>query len=138
MRARRGKRRREEEAAVRVFRYLRLSLLMGAALIYAVACGAGGPPATGAAPSAGCTGSGGTPVGIADFTFNPRSASAAVNGVVTWANADSAPHTVTFDGGPDCGRLAQGQAVSRTFTTAGTFTYKCTIHPTMTGSVIVQ
>jgi len=47
-------------------------------------------------------------------------------------------HTVTFDAGPDCGRLSQGATVSRTFSDAGSFAYHCTIHSFMKGTVVVQ
>lgn len=132
-------------------RVVRVSIIAGAVLAFAVACGGSGPGAsvgpTGGAPTGGapataavaCAGGVGLPVGIADFTFNPQSITVPVSGVVTWANADSAPHTVTFDDGPDCGRMSQGGTVSRTFAAAGTFAYHCALHPaTMKGSVVVQ
>jgi plastocyanin len=47
-------------------------------------------------------------------------------------------HTVTGDnGGPSSQPLATGQSYSFTFNTAGTFAYHCSIHPSMTGMVIV-
>jgi plastocyanin len=36
------------------------------------------------------------------------------------------------------GTLANGAAYQFTFTQPGTFTYHCTIHPSMTGTIIVQ
>lgn len=128
---------------------MRIPLVAAAILALAGAC-AGGPaattrpaasvsgPATAAATPAGCTGGAGVPVAIADFSFGPQSITAAVGGAVTWANGGATTHTVTFDGGPDCGRVAPGATVSRTFDTAGTFTYKCTIHSSMTGTVVVE
>lgn len=127
-------------------RVVRVSIMAGV-LVVAAACGGGpgpgatGPAATGPAAPTGavaCTGSGGSQVAIADNTFNPASATVAVGGSVTWTNADPGTHTVTFNEGPDCGRLAQNASVSRTFTDAGTFTYRCTIHGSMRGSVVVQ
>lgn len=124
---------------------MRMSFVAGASLVlvFAAACGGGGPAATpvasSGAPAATCTGGPGLQVGIADFTFNPQSITVTMGGAVTWANADSAAHTVTFDDGLDCGRLDQGGTVSRTFATAGTFPYHCAIHPTtMKGTVVVQ
>lgn len=122
-------------------RSLGFSIMVSAVLVFAAACSGGGSAATPAGPAAtaaGCSGSAGTPVGIANFAFNPASVTIAKGGVVTWANADTATHTVTFDAGPDCGRVAQGAVVSRTFDTSGTFTYHCTIHSTMKGTVVVQ
>lgn len=111
-------------------------------MLLAAACG-GGPAATtaptGAAePAVVCEGSGGTAATIVDFAFNPTPANAAVGSTVTWTNQDSAPHTVTFSGGPDCGTLNNGGTASATFSEAGTFDYSCTIHPTMRGQVVVQ
>lgn len=121
-------------------RVVQVSIMAGV-LVLAAACGGSGPGATGsAAPTAAaCTGSGGTQVSVADFTFNPGSATVAAGGTVTWTNADSATHTVTFDDGTDCGRINQGAAVTRTFAAAGTFPYHCAIHASsMRGSVVVQ
>ena len=77
-------------------------------------------------------------VSIQNFSF-PATVNVNVGDTVTWTNQDSAAHTVTSD--TACvfgsGQLAQGQSFSHTFTQAGTFTYHCSIHPTMTGSVVV-
>ena len=132
----------EEETAVRVL----FSMVAGATLaLAAAACGGGGPaPTTGgtssAAPTAAasCTGSAGDAVSIANLAFNPNSIAISAGGTVTWTNNDNTTHTVTFDAGPDCGRVSVGATVSRTFDTVGTFTYHCTIHPSMKGTVVVE
>ncbi|HEX7290611.1 MAG TPA: plastocyanin/azurin family copper-binding protein, partial [Conexibacter sp.] len=55
-----------------------------------------------------------------------------------WTNADAASHTATADDGSfDTGTLAQGRSGSHAFTSAGTFAYHCTIHPSMHGTVTV-
>jgi plastocyanin len=63
-----------------------------------------------------------------------------VNNTVTWVNKDVATHTVTSDtsGQFDSGDLNQGQSWSYTFTTPGTYSYHCSIHPWMSGTVIVE
>ena len=62
-----------------------------------------------------------------------------VNNTVTWINNDIAPHTVTAnDGNFDSGILNPGQSWTHTFTTPGTYTYRCTLHPWMTGIIIVK
>ncbi len=129
-------------------RVLRFSIMVGAVLAFAAACGGStsptvGPAATPGAPASvaagsACTGSGGTPVAIANNAFNPSALTVSVGTVVTWTNTDSTTHTVTFDSGPDCGHVAQGATVSNTFSGAGTFAYHCTIHPFMKGTVLVQ
>ncbi|HKW05882.1 MAG TPA: cupredoxin domain-containing protein [Nitrososphaerales archaeon] len=61
-----------------------------------------------------------------------------VNNTVTWTNNDQASHTVTDKGVFDSGVLSPGQTFTYTFTTPGTYHYYCTIHPWMTGTVIVE
>ena len=126
-------------------RVVQLSMMAGV-LVLAAACGGGSPAGATRGPTSGaptaaaaCTGSGGTAVQAVDFAFNPAAATVAVGGTVTWTNAGAAAHTVTFTGGPDCGRINAGASVSRTFDAAGTFAYVCTFHPaTMSGAVVVQ
>jgi nitrite reductase (NO-forming) len=62
-----------------------------------------------------------------------------VNGTVTWVNNDSSPHTVTAtDGSFNSGNLNGGQSWSHTFTEPGTYTYYCSYHPWMKGTIIVK
>ena len=56
---------------------------------------------------------------------------------VVWTNKDSAPHTVT-GGSLNSGTLSGGQTYSFTFNAAGTVSYACSFHPSMTGKVVVQ
>jgi plastocyanin len=59
-------------------------------------------------------------------------------GKVIWQNEDSAPHTATADDGSfDTGTLEEGKLKSETFKEAGTFTYICSVHPYMHGTVEV-
>ena len=62
----------------------------------------------------------------------------AVGEAVRWTNADPLEHSVTFDDGPDSGRLAQRATFVRRFDRAGTYTYHCTPHPYMKGVVVVR
>jgi plastocyanin len=96
---------------------------------------AGGGSATTTAPAAG-----GTAVTISGFAFSPASVTVKVGDTVTWTNKDSVPHNVTAaDGSFNSGSLAQGASFSFTFQKAGTYTYRCTIHPSMApATVIVQ
>jgi LPXTG-motif cell wall-anchored protein len=75
---------------------------------------------------------------MADFFFSPAAVSVAVGDTVTWRNTGQAPHNAVADDGsfktPD---LNSGQSASHRFTAAGTFSYICTIHPQMKGTVRV-
>ena len=76
-------------------------------------------------------------VSIVDFAFEPAAVTVAVGQDVAWTNTGQAPHTVTFDDGPDCGRRGAGDSVAAQFSQPGEYAYSCTIHPTMRGSVTV-
>ncbi|HEV8490094.1 MAG TPA: cupredoxin family copper-binding protein [Candidatus Limnocylindrales bacterium] len=78
-------------------------------------------------------------VSIVNFAFDPATVTVDVGDSVTWTNNDSVGHTATADGGSfDTGSIGGGQSDSVTFTAAGSFPYHCTIHPQMTGTVVVQ
>jgi plastocyanin len=90
-------------------------------------------------------GKGGNSVSIYGMAFNPSSLTVAVNTAVTWTNGDAVAHTVTsdtplFDSGPisASGGYGGGGSYTYTFTVAGTYNYHCSIHPMMTGKIIVQ
>ncbi len=79
-----------------------------------------------------------TTVTIADFSFTPASITIHVGDTVTWTNHGPSAHTATADNGSfNTGVLKKGQSASHTFTKAGTFTYICSIHPFMHGTVVV-
>lgn len=76
---------------------------------------------------------------ISNFEFNPQAITVNKGTTVKWINQDSATHTVTGDnGGPSSGNLAQGASYSYTFDQTGSFPYHCSIHPSMTATVIVK
>jgi plastocyanin len=78
-------------------------------------------------------------VTIAGMAFSPSSLTVPVNTTVTWTNSDSMAHTVTSTSGLfDSGSIGVGGNYSFTFASAGTFNYYCSIHPSMTGKIIVQ
>lgn len=85
---------------------------------------------------AGPASASGGDVTIASFAFTPASVTVSVGDSVTWTNNDGATHTATGSGF-DTGQIAPGASKSVTMTTAGTFTYHCAIHPSMTGTVVV-
>jgi plastocyanin len=76
---------------------------------------------------------------IEKMAFSPATKTVALNTTVTWINKDGVSHTVTSTSGLfDSGAIADNGTFSYTFTSAGTFSYKCSIHPTMTGTIIVN
>jgi plastocyanin len=80
-------------------------------------------------------------VTIMNFKFDPTPLTIPVGTTVVWTNQDTAPHTATSDPGSafafDTGMLQKGQSGKITFTQAGTFTYFCSVHPNMHGTVTV-
>ena len=73
-------------------------------------------------------------------SYAPNPVSMRVGQTVVWRNADSITHTATQDGaGFNTGTVAAGATSAATMmSTAGTFTYHCTIHPGMVGTINVQ
>jgi plastocyanin len=110
--------------------------------VLAASCGGGTTATTGGAvTTAGTpgTGGGGAAVTIKGFAFEPATVTIKAGESVTWTNQDSANHTVVADKGEfTSGDLANGATFAFKFDTAGTYAYKCSIHPSMTGTVIVQ
>jgi plastocyanin len=78
-------------------------------------------------------------VTIAGFAFDPATVTIQVGDTVTWTNQDAIAHTATAgDGSFDTGNIGPSTTASATFDTAGTFAYHCSIHRTMTGTVVVE
>jgi plastocyanin len=130
-----------------------LKCLAATALIVAASCGGGGGDYVGGPSGGGTTGgtSGGTQTGgstspvvtnavsVSDNIFAPINAQVSVGATVTWTwSSGASAHNVTFSDGQTSGDKSGGGTFSRTFNTAGTFNYHCTIHPGMDGSIIVQ
>src|SRR5215831_3994298 len=130
---------------------LRLAVISGV-LITAAACGGNYSSPTPASPSSstpspspatppasvGPSSSVSIPVGAAVLgaaAFAPDALTVDAGTTVTWTNTDSIAHTSTSDAsGWDSGIVAPGGQFSRSFQTAGTFTYHCAIHPGMVGT----
>ena len=74
---------------------------------------------------------------IRDGIFVPNLNAARTGIKVIWMNEDSKTHTVTGEGWGS-GEIAPGKAYSKTFDAAGDYKYHCSIHPSMTGEIIVK
>jgi plastocyanin len=82
--------------------------------------------------------SGETDINIEGFAFNPGTITVQTGTTVKWVNKDSDSHTVVAeDGSFKSPRLGQGESFSFTFTKAGTFAYRCGIHASMKGTIVV-
>ena len=79
---------------------------------------------------------------IGKMTFNPDMMVITPGTTVTWINEDSVPHTVVSDPGSEVSfsspELGRDATFSFTFENRGTYSYHCSLHPEMTGAIIVQ
>ena len=80
-----------------------------------------------------------TEVKIDNFSFGPTEITVPVGTTVTWTNHDDIPHTVvSTDKVFKSKVLDTDEKFSFTFSNAGSYPYFCSIHPKMTGKVVVQ
>jgi plastocyanin len=70
--------------------------------------------------------------------FNPQMVNINAGGAVSFSNNDGIEHHPTADDGSWNGDLPAGASFSQSFKTAGTYTYHCSIHPNMTGTITVK
>jgi plastocyanin len=76
---------------------------------------------------------------IDNFSFAPGTFTVAVGTTVTWINHDDIPHTVVSTDGVFKSKVMDtDEKFSYTFTKAGTYPYFCSVHPKMTGTIVVQ
>jgi plastocyanin len=80
-----------------------------------------------------------TEVKIDNFSFGPGTLTVPAGTTVTWTNRDDIPHTaVSTEGAFKSKVMDTDEKFSYTFTKPGTYPYFCSIHPKMTGKVVVQ
>jgi plastocyanin len=78
-------------------------------------------------------------VQIANFTFKAPVLTVNAGTTVTWTNSDDIPHTVTSNTGLFKSKvLDSGDKFSFTFAHSGSFGYFCSLHPHMTGTIVVK
>lgn len=113
-------------------------LVVGLVLLLSVTgCGGKKQTTTPTSPSTTPSTTSGNTVTMKNFAFNPQELTVSAGASVTFKNDDSVTHTVTGTGF-DSGDIQPGGEFKRTFDTVGTFDYHCSIHPSMTGSIIVK
>jgi plastocyanin len=120
-------------------RLLAITVLVAlVAVVGLVGCSSPTPPATSTStPPPAASGGTATTVTIKNFMFEPASVTIKVGDSVTFKNEDSVAHTVN-GANFQSGDIAPGASYSQTFDKAGTYQYACSIHPQMTGTVVVQ
>ena len=119
--------------------------------IFLVACGATATPTPKQAPSTPIPTRSQAPtsttavlgskveITISGFKFDPATVTVTIGTTVTWTNQDSSNHTVVADDGSwKSESLAKDATFSFTFDKAGTYTYICSVHPSMKGTIIVK
>ncbi len=79
-------------------------------------------------------------ISIEDFRFQPPDLTVPVGATVTWTNDEAGiAHTTTADDGTwNSGSLQPGDAFEMTFDQPGTYSYFCSIHPSMQATITVQ
>ncbi|MGB7101664.1 MAG: cupredoxin family copper-binding protein [Xanthobacteraceae bacterium] len=78
-------------------------------------------------------------VAIDNFTFNPQTLTVKAGTTVTWTNKDDIPHAIAAVGKQFKSKVMDtDNSYSFTFTTPGTYAYFCSLHPHMTGTIVVE
>jgi plastocyanin len=82
---------------------------------------------------------GGAQVVVDNFSFAPATTTVPVGTTVTWTNHDDIPHNVVSPEQKFKSRvLDSDETFTHTFDVAGTYKYYCSIHPRMTGQIVVR
>jgi len=109
-----------------------LAVLLVAAFSLAIVKGETARPAAQAAASA-------VAVKIDNFSFGPQSITVSPGTKVTWTNRDDIPHTVVSTEGVFKSKVMDtDESFSFTFDKPGSYPYFCSVHPKMTGTVVVK
>lgn len=124
-----------------VLRKSLIPMILASVALFVLSCGGddGGdnnpvnPPGGGADVTINITGQNGS------SSYSPSPDTVTVGQTVRWHNANGTTHTATGGGGINTGNVgAGGNSAAIQMSTPGTFPYACTIHPGMTGVLVVQ
>lgn len=81
----------------------------------------------------------GAAVAIDNFVFGPEKLTVRAGATVTWTNRDDIPHTVASKDRLFKSKVMDtDESYSFTFATPGEYTYFCSLHPHMTGTIVVE
>ena len=109
----------------------RTHIRLATALAIAVTVMTGGPTTSAQAAD--------NEVKIDNFTFAPQRVTVKVGATVTWINDDDIPHTVASSSKLFKSKVLDSEdKFSFAFTTPGTYEYFCSLHPHMTGAIVVE
>jgi plastocyanin len=88
----------------------------------------------------GSSGAGQNKIEIKDFAFNPQTITVKSGEKITWINRDEEPHTVVSVGKQfkKSSALDTDQTYTIVAGAPGTYSYFCSVHPKMTGTIVVQ
>ena len=112
---------------LRSTRFFALGAMLAVALVNS-ACGGGDTESVAAEP--------GTVI-LRPASFEPETIKIAAGDTVTWKWREKVSHNIVGKGGIDK-KVADNGTYTHTFEKKGTFDYRCTIHPGMDGSVVVE
>lgn len=109
------------------------TLALGVAFV--TGCGGSGDSAVTPPPPPSTTNA----ISVGNNFFDPKATTVPVATTVTWTySPGSVQHNIAFDDGVKSGNQSTGQ-YQRTFNTAGSYPYHCTIHGTaMSGTITVK
>ncbi len=108
-------------------------LILGVLLVIGVVA------ASGCTSTNQSTNQSGNTVVMQNMSYNPSTLNVKVGTTVTWVNKDSVTHDVVSDTGLfNSGTLTNGMSYNYTFNQTGSYPYHCTIHPSMTGTIVVS
>ncbi len=85
-------------------------------------------------------GAGGNRIEIKDFAFNPQTITVKSGDKITWINRDEEPHTIVSveKQFKKSSALDTDQEFTITAGAPGTYTYYCSVHPKMTGTIVIE
>lgn len=120
-----------------------MNIFISKSVITAVACSISSFPLLALAvemKDAGRSGTGQNKIEIKDFAFNPQVLTVKSGEQITWINRDEEPHTVVSveKQFKKSTALDTDQEFTITAGAPGTYTYFCSVHPKMTGTIVVE
>jgi plastocyanin len=114
-----------------------MKLLTAFVLVAVPVVAAAGPARAGGGCHAGVTQGTGTTIEIVDACFTPTILHVTPGAAVTWVNTDPFDHNITANGWGQFDGLGAGERFSATFDQGGLYPFACTLHPGMSGVIVV-